>query len=72
MGETIKFDNKEYDTDNLSDKAIATLSLLQFTIKHLLELKKMEIILVNTKITNAQDLKREMLSGKSGFQFDED
>ena len=72
MGETIKFDGKEYDTDNLSDKASATLSLLQFTLKHLLELKKMETILVNTKITNAQNLKREMLSGKSGLQFDED
>ncbi|MDB3861681.1 hypothetical protein N9301_09415 [Paracoccaceae bacterium] len=72
MGETIKFDGKEYDTENLSDKAIATLSLLQFTIKHLLELKKMEVILVDAKITNAQNLKREMLSGKTGFQFDED
>ena len=72
MGKTIKFEGKEYDAEDLSDKAITTLSLLTFTINHLVELKKMEVILVNTKVSSARELKREMLAGKAGLQFDED
>ena len=72
MAKTIKFEGKEYDAENLSDKAITALSLLTFTINHLVELKKMEVILVKTKLANAQELKREMLAGKAGLQFNED
>ena len=72
MGEKIKLDDKEHDIENLSDQAKVTVNFLKFSNKRLKELKNMQALLQRAKNSYVESLKKEMLSQKSGFLFDED
>ena len=72
MGQKIKLDDKEYDVENLSDQAKATLALLQFVTTQMQELTNMQALLQRAKNSYVDSLKTEMLSSKSGFLFGDD
>ena len=72
MGQKIKLDDKEYDVENLSDQAKATLASLQFATTRMQELTNMQALLQHAKKSYLDSLKKEMLSSKSGFLFSDD
>ena len=72
MGQKIKLDDKEYDVENLNDKAKATLASLKFATTRMQELTNMQALLQRAKNSYVDSLKMEMLSSKSGFLFDDD
>ena len=69
MTTKIKINDKEYDSENLTDKGKIHLSYLQFTTARLEELKSMQALLQCAKNSYIDSLKKEMLSEKSGFLF---
>ena len=72
MVQKIKLDDREYEVENLSDRAKATLGSLQFATTKMQELVNMKALLQRAKNSYAESLKREVLSRKSGFNFLED
>ena len=72
MGQKIKLDDMEYDVENLSDEASATLASLQFVTKRIQELNNMQALLQRAKKSYVESLKQEMLSSKAGFLFGND
>ena len=72
MGQIIKLHDKEYDVENLSDQAKATLASLQFATVKLQELNNLQAILQRAKNSYIETLKQEMLSNKAGFLLGED
>ncbi len=72
MGQKIKLDDKEYEAENLSDQARATLASLQFATKRMKELNNMQAVLQRAKNSYVDSLKKEMISKKSGLLFGED
>ena len=72
MGQKIKLDDKEYDVENLSDQAKATLASLQFATTRMQELTNIQTLLQRAKNSYMDSLKQEMLSRKSGFLFSDD
>ena len=69
MTTKIKIDDKEYDSDNLTEKGKVHLNYLQFTTARLEELTNMQALLQCAKNSYIDNLKKEMLSEKSGFLF---
>jgi hypothetical protein len=72
MGQKIKVGEVEYEIENLSTKAKAELSSLQFVIKRIEELKKMQFLLQQTKENYINTLKQEMIAQKSGLVLGDD
>ena len=72
MNQKIKLDDKEYDVENLSDHAQATLTSMQFATKRVQELDNMRAVLQRAKISYIESLKKEVLSNKAGFLFGEE
>ena len=72
VGQKIKLDNKEYDLENLNEVEKQTLDSLQFSIRRITELKGMHRLLVRAKNSYVDSLKKEMLSGKSGYHFEDE
>ena len=72
MGQKIKLGDVEYDVENLSVKAKAELSSLQFVVKRIEELKKMQSLLQQTKKNYIASLKQEMIANKSGLILGDD
>ena len=72
MGQKIKFDDREYDVENLSDQAKVLLTSLQFATTRMQELTNMQALLQRAKNSYVDSLKKEMLSSKSGFLFGDD
>lgn len=72
MGQKINLDNKEYDVENLSDQAKATVASLQFATTRMQELNNMQALLQRAKNSYCESLKKEMLSNKAGFVFEGD
>ena len=72
MGQKIKLDDKEYDVENLSGQAKATLASFQFATTRMQELTNMQALLRRAKNSYVDSLKKEMLSSKSGFLFGDD
>ena len=72
MGQKIKLDGKEYEVENLSDRAQAMLESLQFSTKRINELKNMQVLLQRAKNSYLDSLKQEMISQKAGLLFGED
>ena len=68
----IKFDDKEYEVENLSDQAKAALASLQFTTTRIQELSNMQKLLLSAKNNYVENLKQEMLSSKAGLLFEDD
>jgi hypothetical protein len=72
MSQIIKLDSKEYDTKDFSDRAKATLLLLDFATKRMQELANMQALLQRAKNSYVDNLKMEMLSDKAGFLLEEE
>ena len=72
MARKIKLDDVEYEVDNLSDQAKATLLALQFANTRMKELSNMQVLLQRAKNSYVDSLKKEMLSNKAGFLFDDE
>ena len=72
MGQKIKLDDKEYEVKNLSDQGKATLASLKFVNNQINELSKMQIMLQYAKKSFMDSLKKEMITKKTGFIFDDD
>jgi hypothetical protein len=72
MGQKIKYDGREYDVDKLNSKEKELLKLLQFVTSKTQELRNMQVLLKQLKKTYSEDLKKEVLSNKTGFFFVED
>ena len=71
MSKKFKLDDNEYEIDNLSDASKKTLLSLQFTAQRLQELNNMKALLQRAKNSYLDSLKKEMLSNKAGYLFDE-
>lgn len=71
MSKKFKLDDKEYEIDDLSDASRKTLLSLQFTSQRLQELNNMKALLQRAKNSYVDGLKKEMLSNKAGYLFDE-
>lgn len=72
MAQKIKLDDAEYEVENLSDQAKAYIATLKFTDTRLQELTNMRVLLQRAKNSYVDSLKKEMLSSKAGFLFDEE
>ena len=72
MNQKIKFDDKEYSVENLSDQGKATLLSLQFANSQIEELNNMQALLQRAKNSYVDGLKREMISDKAGLLFGDD
>ena len=72
MGQKIKLDNKEYDLENLNELEKQTLESLKFSVRRIKELKRMKILLQQAKNSYVDSLKKEMLSGKAGYLFEDE
>ena len=72
MGQKIKLEDDEYEVDNLSGKAKANIVALQFADNRIAELTNMQILLNCAKNSYVQNLKKELLSDKAGFYFEDD
>ena len=70
MAQKIKLDDAEYEVENLSDQAKAYIETLTFTDARLQELTNMRALLQRAKNSYVDSLKKEMLSSKAGFLFD--
>ena len=72
MGKKVKLGDKEYEVDNLSAQAKEKIKLLQYTNKRIQELSNMQKLLQCAKNSYIDSIKKEMLSRKSGFLFEDD
>ena len=70
-GQKIKLDNKEYDVEDFSAQAKASLLGLQFAVARIEELTNMQALLQRAKNSYIDSLKKEMISEKSGYLFEE-
>ena len=71
MGQKIKLDQEEYDVDNMSEQAKATVIALQFAETRIIELQNMQALLHRAKNSYIESLKQELLSNKAGILFEE-
>ena len=67
----ISFENKDYDTDTLSDQAKNLLRNLTELDKQIHEKKNIRAIFVKAQRAYITELKQEMLQAKAGFDFSE-
>ena len=72
MGQKIKIDDMEYDVDKIFDEARKHLISLQFTTSKLQDLKNMQALLTRAKNSYMETIKKEILSEKAGFLFNDD
>ena len=72
MAQKIKLDDTEYEVENLSDQAKAYIETLKFTETRLQELTNMRALLQRAKNSYVDSLKKEMLSSKAGFLFEDE
>lgn len=72
MDQKIKFNGDEYDVENLSDRALATLASLQFATTKMQELENMRALLQRAKNSYIKSIKQEMVSSKAGLLLEDD
>jgi len=72
MGQKIKLEDKEYDVENLSDQARVALQGLEFATTRVRELINMKAVLRRAKLSYLESLKKEMISDKAGFLFNDE
>ncbi len=72
VGQKIKLEGQEYDTDNISEQAKTTLVALEFVTARVQELENLKALLQCAKNSYVENLKQEMISKKSGFLFEND
>ena len=72
MSRKVKIDDVEYELDKLSGKAREAYKALQFVTNRIHELDNMRILLRRAKKRFMEDLRKEIISNKAGFLFDQD
>ena len=72
MGRKIKFEDKEYAVEDLSDGSKAALASLDFATKRIEELSNLQVLLQRAKRSYIDILKQEILSKKAGFSFEDE
>lgn len=72
MGQKLKLGENEYEVENFSDQAKATLASLQFADTRIQELGNMQSLLQRAKNSYIDSLKKEMLSSKAGLLIGDD
>lgn len=72
MGQKFKLDGQEYDVENLSDQAKATLASLQFATTRIQELNNMQALLQRAKKSYMETIKQEMVANKAGLLLGDD
>lgn len=72
MASKIILDGKEYYLQDPSEKVKATLASIEFCKNKEQELKNIQALLQRAKNSYIESVKKEMLSKKSGFMFDEE
>lgn len=72
MGQKIKFGDKEYEVENLSDKAKATLASLEFANSRVRELEDMQALMRCAKNSLFESIKQQVLSSKAGLLIGDD
>jgi uncharacterized protein YydD (DUF2326 family) len=72
MDQKIKFEDTEYEVENLSDQAKEILALLKFVTSRIQETNNMHALLQQAKNSYIKSLKQEMLSSKAGVLFGDD
>jgi predicted nucleic acid-binding Zn-ribbon protein len=68
----IRLDDRDYDVDDLSDRAKKLASEIQKVTQRIQEAQNMTAILTKAKKAYIADLKTEMLSAKAGLLFGDD
>ena len=71
MSQKFKFEDKEYEVENLSDSAKNTFASLQFVASRTQDLENMQALLQRAKDSYIDSLKKEILSSKTGIFLDE-
>ena len=71
MANKINLDGEVYSLEDLSDVAKSTLTSYQFAALKIKELNNMLALLQRAKSSYMDSLKKEMLSDKAGFLFDD-
>ena len=71
MGEKLQLDGKDYDTDQLSEVGLRTLTLLNFVVAREGEVTNNLALLQRAKNSYVRSIKKEMISSKAGFLFDD-
>jgi hypothetical protein len=71
MGKKIKIQDKEYDIDLLSESAKIHVSALKFADDRIKELSNHQALLQRAKNSYMDSLRKEMLSDKAGFLFED-
>lgn len=69
MTQKIKFDDVEYDVDQLSDSAKKLLSLYKHANAQYQEAVNMRAIMTRAKNSYLSELKSEMVQGKTGLDL---
>tara|TARA_B100000575_G_C22773188_1_gene459000 strand:+ start:360 stop:578 length:219 start_codon:yes stop_codon:yes gene_type:complete len=69
MVQKIKLNDKEFEVEDLSEKARGTLSMLQFSTNRIQELENMQALLQRARNSYVDSLKKEVLSDKAGLLF---
>lgn len=72
MGQKIKLDDKEYEVENLSDQAKATLASLNFATTKMQELNNIQALLQCAKNSYISSIKQEMVASRAGFLVGDD
>jgi hypothetical protein len=72
MTQKFKLDDKEYGVENLTASAKTSLISLKFATNRIQELNNIVALLQRAKESYLDSLKREILSSKAGFNFNND
>ena len=72
MSSKIKFEDKEYAIEDLSDGSKSAIASLDFTTKRIEELSNVQALFQRAKKSYIDSLKQEILSKKAGFSFEDE
>tara|TARA_B100001059_G_C17703645_1_gene511511 strand:- start:315 stop:533 length:219 start_codon:yes stop_codon:yes gene_type:complete len=72
MSQKFILDGKEYDVEDLGDKGKSSLMSFRFATGRIEELSNTLALLQRAKKSYIDSLKQEMISSKSGINFDDD
>ena len=72
MGQKIQLDDREYDIENMTERAKAAVKDIQFINFRLQHLENMKAILTRAKISYIETIKQEIISNKAGIILDDE
>ena len=72
LGKKIRFNDEEYDVENVSERAMRLVGDYQFTTKRLQELKDLLAVFQRAKNSYLEEIKKEIISSKTGIMFGDD